>query len=117
MDSLVIYLFLGNNWQHRLVCAETISSWVRKVLSVSTAHIFWVLSNELQHLLLWQLVLPWCPFCRWVTGPEILHQLDTIFPPISLLLIGTRILCNMLYWASVSRCCNDKCQTFTYVGL
>ena len=32
-------LFLGNNRQHRLVCAKTISSWVRKVLFVAKAHV------------------------------------------------------------------------------
>ena len=32
------YLFLGNNRQHRPVCAKTISSWVWKVLSVAKAH-------------------------------------------------------------------------------
>ena len=31
-------LFLGNNMQHQPVCAKTISSWVRKVLSVAKAH-------------------------------------------------------------------------------
>ena len=31
-------LFLGDNKQHRLVCAKTISSWVRKVLCVAKAH-------------------------------------------------------------------------------
>ena len=31
-------LFLGNNRQHRPVCAKTISSWVRKVLCVAKAH-------------------------------------------------------------------------------
>ena len=30
--------FLGNNRQHRSVCAETISSWVRKVICVDKAH-------------------------------------------------------------------------------
>ena len=34
MTSLV----LGNNRQHRPVCAKTISSWVRKVLGVAKAH-------------------------------------------------------------------------------
>ena len=33
-----ISVFLGNNRQHRLVCAKTISSWVRKVLCVAKAH-------------------------------------------------------------------------------
>ena len=31
-------LFLHNNWQHWPVCAQTISSWVRKVLCVAKAH-------------------------------------------------------------------------------
>ena len=30
--------FLGNNRQHRPVCAKSISSWVRKVLCVAKAH-------------------------------------------------------------------------------
>ena len=49
-----------------------------------------------------------------VTGQEFLHQLETIFPPTSLLLIGTGILYSMLCWASVSRCSLGKCQTLTY---
>ena len=36
--SRVTSLFLGNNRQHWPVCAKTISSWLRKVLSVATAH-------------------------------------------------------------------------------
>ena len=32
-------VFLGNNRQHRPVCAKTISSWVRKVLCIAKAHI------------------------------------------------------------------------------
>ena len=38
MDHIWL-LFLGNNRQHRHVCAKTISSWVRKVLCVAKAHI------------------------------------------------------------------------------
>ena len=34
MTSLV----LGNNRQHRPICAKTISSWIRKVLCVAKAH-------------------------------------------------------------------------------
>ena len=34
----VTSLFLGNNRQHRPVCAKTISSWVRKVCCVAKAH-------------------------------------------------------------------------------
>ena len=38
LDGLhVTSLFLGNNRQHRPVCAKTISSWVRKVLCVAKA--------------------------------------------------------------------------------
>ena len=31
-------LYLGNNRQHWPLCAKTISSWVRKILSVAKAH-------------------------------------------------------------------------------
>ena len=31
-------LFLGNNWQHMPVCAQMISSWARKVLNMTKAH-------------------------------------------------------------------------------
>ena len=51
------------------------SSWVMKVLSVAKAHVR-VLSGGLQPL---QLVCPWCPSWRQVTGPEFLHQLGTNF--------------------------------------
>ena len=36
--SHVTSLFLGNNRQHHPFCAKTISSWVRKVLSIAKAH-------------------------------------------------------------------------------
>ena len=36
--SHVTSLFLGNNRQYWPVCAKTISSWVRNVLSVAKAH-------------------------------------------------------------------------------
>ena len=36
--SHVTSFFLGNNRQHRPVCAKAISSWVRKVLCVAKAH-------------------------------------------------------------------------------
>ena len=38
--SHVTSLSLGNNSQHRPVCAKTISSWVRKVLCVVKEHMF-----------------------------------------------------------------------------
>ena len=36
--SHIASLFLGNNRQHRAVCAKTISSCVRKVLCIAKAH-------------------------------------------------------------------------------
>ena len=108
--SNVTSLFLGNNRQHQPVCAKTISSWVRKVLCVAKAHMS---LGSLWGLLLLQpqqLVFPWWPSCRQVTGPEFLHQLGTISLPTLLLGIGTRILYSMLCWSSVSRLSPGKCQ-------
>ena len=39
MDDGVSSLFLGNNRQHMPGHAKTISSWVRKVLSITKAHV------------------------------------------------------------------------------
>ena len=39
MDLNVSFLFVGNNRQHMSLCTTMISSWVRKVLSISKAHI------------------------------------------------------------------------------
>ena len=89
--------------------------WSEK-FSTLLKHIYlWVLSVVLWHLQLWQLVFPWYPICRWVTRSEFLHQLDIIFPPISLLQIGIRNMSSVLYWASLSRCFVGKCQTLTYI--
>ena len=38
-----------------------------------------VTAKHCSHPKPWQLVFPWCPSCRWVTGAELLQQLDTIF--------------------------------------
>ena len=74
-------LFLGNNRQHRPVCAKTISSWVRKVLGVAKADMslgsLWGLL-PLQPL---QLVSSLGPSHRHVIGPEFLCQLGTISLP------------------------------------
>ena len=43
--SCVTSVFLGNNRQHRPVCAQTIS-WVRKVLGVAKAHMSQALSGD-----------------------------------------------------------------------
>ena len=62
------------------------------------------------------------PACRSLYQSFLL-QLDTIFQHISLLQIGTRILCSMLSWDLVSSQLVGKCQTLTcikscgYVGL
>ena len=100
--SLVISLFLGKNSQHRPVCAKTISSWVSKVLYIAKAHIS---PGSIQGA---------AASACLVTGISLvfLHQQDT-FPPTTLLQIGTRILCSMLYWASVSRHSPGKCQTLS----
>ena len=39
MDYMLTSLILGNSRQHRSVCANTISSWLRKVLCIAKAHI------------------------------------------------------------------------------
>ena len=58
--SQVTSLILGNNRQHRSVSAETISSWVWKILSVAKAHMSpgspW---GGLLLLQPWQLVSLW----------------------------------------------------------
>ena len=113
--SRVTSLFIGNNRQHRHVCAKTISSWVRKVLCVAKAHMFSGLS------------LVGCSFCSLVAGVSLVSILQEgdwakvstpdrhYFPPTLLLLIGTRTLYSMLCWASVSRSSLGKCQTLTYI--
>ena len=88
----VTSLILGNNRPHRPVCAKTISSLVRKNLCVAKTHM-----------------------SLGTLKPEFLHWLDSIFPPLSLLQIGTRILCSVLHWASLSRCFFGKYQTFIYI--
>ena len=95
LDGLhVTSLFLGNNRQHRPVCAKTISSWVRKVLCVTKANMspgFLQGSCSLSSC-----CFPGVPSCRQVTGKEFLHQLDTGFPCTLLLWMSTRILYSML---------------------
>ena len=108
----VTFLFLGNNRQHRWVCAKTISSWVRKVLHVAKAHIFLGSSWGAAALAAGVSLVS---IRRQESGPEFQCQLDTIFPPTSLLQIGTMVLYRVLCWASVSRCSLDKCQAMTYI--
>ena len=51
LDGLhVTSLFVGNNRQHRPVCAKTMSSWVRKVLCVAKAQVSPGSLWGLQHL-------------------------------------------------------------------
>ena len=58
--SRVTSLFLGNSRQHRHVCAKTISSWVRKVLSIAKAYMsLGSLWGGLLLLQPWQLVSLW----------------------------------------------------------
>ena len=112
--SFVTSPFLGNNRQHWPVCVKIISSLVKKVLCVAKAHVSLGSLWGLQLLQPWQLVFPSCPSCRQVTGPEFVHQLGTISLPTLLLQIGTRTLCSMLGWSSVSRSSYGRCQTLIY---
>ena len=103
--------FLGNKRQHMAVCDKIISSWVRKVLSMAKTHM------SLGTV---------CGAATFVAGVSLLSillagdwarvstQLDTISQHISLLQIGTRILCRLLSWALVSSELVGKCQTLTY---
>ena len=98
-------LSLGNNRHHMPVCVKMISSKVSMAItcmSLGTLQVAAVSS-------------------ALVAGgflvSTLLLQLDTIFQHISLLQIGTRILCNMLSWASVHSQLVGKFETFTYVVL
>ena len=108
--SCVTSHFLGNNRQHRPVCAKTISSWVRKVLCVAKVHIspgsLW---RGCRFCSLSGFVFPWCPSCRQGTGLEFLHWLGTIFHLTLLLCISTRLLYSVPCWASVSGSFLGKC--------
>ena len=96
------------------VCAKMISSWVRKVLGIAKAYWCWQL---------WQLVFPWCPYCRLVTGPELLPQPYIIFLLTSILPTSTRNPFNKLSWVSLNSHLGGEFQTLThkkswrYVGL
>ena len=105
-------LFLGNNRRHRLVCAKTISSLVRKVLWVAKAHMspgsFWgpkVLAAGISLVSILQAG-------DWA---KVFTPARHYFPPTSLLWIGTRNLYSMLCWASVSSCSLGKFQTLTII--
>ena len=75
---------------------------VMKVLMLLRHICLMAFSQVLWHLQLWWLGFPCCPSCRQLTGPAFLLWLDTIFQPISLLQIGTRIQFSMLSWALLS---------------
>ena len=113
--SCVTSLFLGDNRQHRSVCAKTISSWVRRVICVAKTHM--PLGSLLGAAVTAALVASVSLVSMLQAGdwPEFLNQLETIFSPTSLWWIGTKILYSMLCWASVSRCSFGKCQTLIYI--
>ena len=114
--SHVTSLFLGINRQHQPVCTKTISSWVRKVLCVAEAHMS---PGSLQGVAASAALVVGVSLVTilqaGVTGPEFLNQLGTISLATLLLQIGTRTLCSMQCWASVSRSSLGKCQSFTYI--
>ena len=85
------FSFLGNNRQHRPVCAKTISSWVSKVLCIAKTH----MSPGSLHRgcsLSSQSFLGVHSAVRWLG----LQQLDTIFPSTLLLQTSTWTLYSML---------------------
>ena len=92
-------VFLDNNIQHMLLCAKMISSWVRKVVCIFKVNMS---PGAVKSAVTLAPGVSWYPSYRQVTGPEIIYQLDIIFPHISLLLIDTRIMYSILSWALVS---------------
>ena len=112
--SHVTSLFLGNNRQHQPVCAKTISSWVRKVLSVAKAHMslgsLWgvAASAALAAGVFLVTILQVGAWTRVSTPAR--HYFSSCITTG----IGTRTLCSMPCWASVSRPPPGKCQTLTY---
>ena len=107
-------LYLCNIRWHMPTCAETIPSRVKEILGIAKPHVSGY-SEVLWCQQLLQLVFPWCPSCRQVTGPEFLLLPDTIFQPTSLLEISMRTMYSALSWASVSSKLVGKCQILTYV--
>ena len=74
-----------------------------------------VLSVGLYCLQTWELVFPWCPSSRQLTGREFLPQPDIIFTHTLLLQIDTRIQFSELSLVSVSNQLVGKCQTLTHI--
>ena len=110
--SHVTSLFFGNNRQHQPVCAETISSWVRKVLCVVKTHMSLVS--------LWGIAAS----AALATGVSLMAILQVgdwaRVPTPARLYFSTYITTtvwhqdSVLCWALVSRSSPGKCQTLTY---
>ena len=115
--SCLTPLFWGNNRQHMLVCGKIISSsWVRKVLSTAKSVVFGHSQDAMAPAALVAGV-SLVTILQAGEGTEFLFPLGTIFKHISLLQIGSRILCCMLSWTLVSSQPIGKCQTLTYIVL
>ena len=112
--SDVTSLFLGNNRKHRPVCAKTFSSWVKKVsMLIKHMSVGFPLGAATSAALAAGVSLDsilQVSACAGVSTPA-----RHYFPPISLLRIDIKILCNILYRVSVSRFFIDKCQALTYI--
>ena len=111
MDQVWPLSFWVTIGQHRMVCAKTISSWVRKVFCISKAHFsrFSQGAAALAAGVSLAFILQAGGWARVPTPAR--HYFSTYITT----MISTRILYSMLCLASVSRCSLGKCQTLTYI--
>ena len=106
---------LGNNRQHRPVCAKIISSWVREVICVAKAHMCLGSLQGAASSAALAAGVSLVSILQAGNWAKVSTQARHYFPPTLLLGISTRILYSMLCWASVSMCSLGKCQTLTYI--
>ena len=109
------FSFLGNNRQHRPVCAKTISSWVRKVLCVAKVLMYLDFSWGAAASAVLVAGISLVSILQAGDWARVSTPAGYYIPPTFLLQIGIRTLYNMLCWASVSRSSLGKCQTLTYI--
>ena len=111
------HLFLGNNRQYMPVFAEMtkmISSWVQKFLSMAMTHMSLGMLQVVAAsaaLVAGVSLVSTLPAGDWT---RVSTPAGHYFQHISLLQIGTRILCSFLSWALVKSQLG-KCQTLTYI--
>ena len=114
--NLVYSLFLDNNMQHMLKCVKTICSTVGE-FKILKMHICpQRLSQGDTVSTAFAAVIALVFTLQTGDGPEVLPHSDTVFQHKSLLHISTRILYNVLSWASMSSQLGGKCHTLTFVN-